>query len=58
LILEKPTGSTSRRAAVRQFRKLDPIGRRRIQAAVELLGDDPRPTGAKKLASATTPLPH
>ena len=37
-------------AAVRQLRKLDPIARLRIQAAVELLRDDPRPTGARKLA--------
>lgn len=36
-------------AAVRQLRKLDPPARRRIQAAVELLAQDPRPAGAKKL---------
>jgi mRNA interferase RelE/StbE len=36
-------------AAVRQLRRLDPAARRRIQAAVELLGTEPRPTGAKKL---------
>lgn len=36
-------------AAVRQLRKLDPQARRRIQAAVELLATDPRPSGAKKL---------
>lgn len=36
-------------AAVRQLRKLDQSARRRIQAAVELLGTDPRPAGAKKL---------
>ena len=36
-------------AAVRQFRKLDPVGRRRIQAAVEILSTEPRPNGAKKL---------
>ena len=36
-------------AAVRQLRKLDPGARRRIQAAVELLADEPRPSGAKKL---------
>jgi mRNA interferase RelE/StbE len=36
-------------AAARQLRKLDPPARRRIQAAVELLGSDPRPAGAKKL---------
>ena len=37
-------------AAIRQLRKLDPQARRRVQAAVELLGEDPRPPGAKKLA--------
>ena len=36
-------------AAARQLRKLDPHGRRRVQAAVELLGQEPRPSGAKKL---------
>jgi mRNA interferase RelE/StbE len=36
-------------AAARQLRKLDPPARRRIQAAVELLGSDPRPASAKKL---------
>ncbi len=36
-------------AAVRQLRKLDPTARRRVQAAVELLADEPRPSGAKKL---------
>ena len=35
--------------AVRQLRKLDPSARRRVQAAVELLGSEPRPAGAKKL---------
>ena len=35
--------------AVRQLRKLDPTARRRVQAAVELLADEPRPSGAKKL---------
>lgn len=37
--------------AVRQLRKLDGRARRRIQAVVELLAQDPRPTGAKKLVS-------
>lgn len=37
-------------AAVRQLRKLDPPARRRVQAAVELLADDPRPPSARKLA--------
>lgn len=36
-------------AAARQLRKLDRQARRRIQAAVELLVDEPRPPGAKKL---------
>ncbi|SOC58355.1 type II toxin-antitoxin system RelE family toxin [Ornithinimicrobium cerasi] len=36
-------------AAARQLRKLDGSARRRVQAAVELLADEPRPTGAKKL---------
>lgn len=37
-------------AAARQLRKLDPPARRRIQAAVELLAQEPRPAGANKLA--------
>ncbi len=36
-------------AAARQLRKLDPAARRRVQAAVELLAEQPRPSGAKKL---------
>ena len=36
-------------AVARQLRKLDPAARRRVQAAVELLADEPRPAGAKKL---------
>lgn len=36
-------------AALRQLRRLDPAARRRVQAAVELLAQDPRPPGAKKL---------
>ena len=36
-------------AALRQLRKLDTAGRRRIQAAIELLAAEPRPAGAKKL---------
>lgn len=35
--------------AARQLRKLDPAARRRVQAAIELLADDLRPPGAKKL---------
>jgi mRNA interferase RelE/StbE len=37
-------------AALRQLRKLPPEGRRRAQAAIELLAETPRPPGAKKLA--------
>ncbi len=37
-------------AALRQLRKLDPPARRRIQAAIELLAEQPRPSGAKELA--------
>lgn len=36
-------------AAVRQLRTLDPAARRRVQAAIELLADQPRPSGATKL---------
>jgi len=36
-------------AAVRQLRKLDAGARRRVQAAIELLADHPRPGGASKL---------
>ena len=36
-------------AALRRLRKLDPPARRRVQAAIELLADQPRPSGAKKL---------
>ena len=35
-------------AAARQLRKLDPSARRRVQAAIELLAQEPRPSGAKK----------
>lgn len=38
-----------RPAALRQLRKIDPVARRRIQAAVEILSETPRPPGAKKL---------
>ena len=40
-------------AALRQLRKLPPDARRRIQAAVELLAETPRPPGAKKLAGSS-----
>jgi mRNA interferase RelE/StbE len=36
-------------AAVRQLRKLEPAARRRVQAAIELLADEPRPPKARKL---------
>lgn len=36
-------------AAARELRKLDPQVRRRIQAALELLGVDPRPPAATRL---------
>ena len=36
-------------AAVRQLRKLDPPARRRVQAAIELLAENPRPPKAGKL---------
>jgi mRNA interferase RelE/StbE len=36
-------------AAVRQLRKLDPPGRRRVQAAIDLLTEDPRPPGSRQL---------
>lgn len=36
-------------SASRQFRKLDGSARRRVQGAIELLKDEPRPSGAKKL---------
>ncbi|WP_040158283.1 type II toxin-antitoxin system RelE family toxin [Nigerium massiliense] len=35
--------------AARQLKKLDGVARRRIQAAIELLAEEPRPAGAKKL---------
>ena len=36
-------------AAQRQLRKLDPAGRRRVQAAIDLLAHDPRPPAATQL---------
>lgn len=36
-------------AAARQLRKFDPPVRRRLQAAIELLAEDPRPPAAKQL---------
>lgn len=35
--------------AARQLRGFDPQVRRRVQAAVDLLADDPRPPSAKRL---------
>lgn len=37
-------------AAERQLRKLDPVARRRVQAAIEILAGTPRPPGAEALA--------
>jgi mRNA interferase RelE/StbE len=39
-------------SAVRQLRKLDPPDRRRIQAALELLADGPRPPASKMLVNS------
>ncbi|MFT3871923.1 MAG: type II toxin-antitoxin system RelE/ParE family toxin [Nocardioides sp.] len=36
-------------AVLRQLRKLDRAAQRRVQAAIDLLADEPRPRGAKKL---------
>jgi mRNA interferase RelE/StbE len=36
-------------AAARQLRKFDPAVRRRIQAVIELLADDPRPPASTRL---------
>jgi len=36
-------------AALRQLRKLDRTAQRRVQAAIELLATEPRPSGTKKL---------
>ena len=36
-------------AAARELRKFDPTVRRRIQAVLELLAQDPRPPAAKRL---------
>ena len=36
-------------AAIRQLHKLDPPGRRRVQAAIDLLAENPRPPGARQL---------
>lgn len=36
-------------AAVPQLRRLDPAGRHRVQAAIDLLADEPRPPAAQQL---------
>lgn len=36
-------------AALRQLRKLDSAANRRVQAGIELLSGEPRPSGATKL---------
>ena len=36
-------------AAARQLRKFDPQARRRLQAVIELLSDEPRPPAATRL---------
>ncbi len=36
-------------AAFRQLRKLDPTARRRAQAVIDLLAEDPRPPAARQL---------
>lgn len=38
--------------AQRQLRKLDPRARRRVQAAIELLSEEPRPPAAKMLVNS------
>lgn len=38
-------------AALRQLRKLDPQARRRVQAAIDLLAENPRPPAAKRLVN-------
>lgn len=37
--------------AARQIRKLPPEAKRRVQAVIELLVDDPRPPAAKRLTA-------
>jgi len=39
-------------AALRELRKLDPPARRRVQAAIELLAETPRPPAAKQLVGS------
>lgn len=40
-------------AAARQMRKFDPATRRRIQAVIELLANEPRPPAAKPLVGGS-----
>lgn len=40
-------------AAARTLRKLDPPARRRVQAAIELLAENPRPPAATKLVGGS-----
>lgn len=40
-------------AAARKLRKFDPPARRRIQAAIDLLADDPRPPAATRLVGGS-----
>ena len=40
-------------AAARQLRKFDPQTRRRLQAVIELLADEPRPPAATRLVGGT-----
>jgi mRNA interferase RelE/StbE len=39
-------------SARRQLRKLDPQARRRVQAAIDLLAEEPRPPAAKMLVNS------
>ncbi|WP_131784361.1 type II toxin-antitoxin system RelE family toxin [Protofrankia symbiont of Coriaria ruscifolia] len=39
--------------AFRQLRKLAPTARRRVQAVIDLLADDPRPPAARQLVGGT-----
>ncbi|MGV1035513.1 MAG: type II toxin-antitoxin system RelE family toxin [Candidatus Nanopelagicales bacterium] len=43
-------------SAARQLKKLDPAAKARIQGVIELLQDDPRPPGAKKLVGGNGEL--
>ena len=43
-------------AAARQLRRLDPPARRRVQAAIELLAENPYPPGATALVGGSGEL--